>query len=253
MITKQKNILEHISSLTVINQLVETIYVNSSSGEIEVSKTVKEDDAFKHTSEKIRYKLKSHRFIVKCHKVDQSTIVISDRSSRNHNTISNKPVHKCMSTDINGIFISELESFKNLQKFNYNFFKRNMLMKLMSPKRDHHLIDHIIEIGSDCSWTIVPIFIFDIIKDSELFESSNIESESLIYNAGKIEGINIYVNPEEERSIIYFGNYDSITIIINRNIKEEDIKTTSFLKEGKIMYIDYTFLESGLTKSLTIS
>ena len=253
MLTKTKSILESISKLTVINQLVETIYVDNSVGEIEVSKTIREGLAFKHTSENIQYKLKSHRFIIKFNKKDQSTIIISDSKSNNRNTISSDSIQKCMSTDINGIFTSELESFKNIKKYKYKFFNRNVFAKLMNPKSEHNLIDNIISVGNDCSWVIVSPLLFEIIKDSELFESNNIETESIIYNAGKLEGINVYVNPAENRSIAYFGNYDSITIIINKNIREESIKTTSFQKEGKLVYIDYIFIESGLVRSLDIT
>jgi hypothetical protein len=98
----------------------------------------------------------------------------------------------------------------------------------------------------------MPPFILDIIKDSEWFDANNYISESLIYNSGKLSDMNVYVNPNEDESVVYFGNYDSISIIINKNIKEDVLKTASFYKEGKSIVVDYLFLETGVTKYLLV-
>jgi hypothetical protein len=252
LIQAQETLLNKISSLTVINQLVETIYVDESIGQIEVSKTNKDNNVVRHIVEKLDYKLKSHRLLIKSHKGNEDSIIISDLP--NTPTISsNKPICQCVSSDINQIFTSEIKSFKNTQKFKYNFFKQNLFKKMFKKNTEHNLVDYILELGKDCSWVIVPPFIFDIIKDSEWFDANNYRSESLIYNSGKLsDDINVYVNPDEDESVIYFGNYDSISIIINRNIKEDTLKTASFYKEGKSIVVDYLFLETGTTKYLLV-
>jgi hypothetical protein len=249
LIQTSDSLLKRISSLTVINQLVETIYVDDSIGQIEVDKTIKDNNVVRHIVEKLDYKLKSHRLIIKSHKGNEDSIIISDLP--NTPTISsNKPI--CVSSDINNIFTSEIKSFKNTQKFKYKFFNQGLFKKIFKKNTEHNLVDHILDLGKDCSWIIMPPFILDIIKDSEWFDANNYISESLIYNSGKLSDMNVYVNPNEDESVVYFGNYDSISIIINKNIKEDILKTASFYKEGKSIVVDYLFLETGVTKYLVV-
>lgn len=247
----QPSLLNRISSLTVINQIVETIYVDDSIGKIEIARTSKDKNVVRHITESLDYKLKSHRLLIKSHRGHNSNIIISDLP--NSPTISsNKSICHCVSSDINNIFISEIKSFKGTQKFKYNFFEQNLFKKLFNKNTEGKLIDHLLDLGKDCSWIIVPVFIFDIIKGSKWFEPNNSGSESLIYNTGKLTHINVYVNMDEGESSVYFGNYDSISIIINQNIKEDYLKSASFYKEGKSIVVDYLFIETGITKQLII-
>ena len=249
----ETNLIQKISNLSVINQIVETIYVDDTIGKIEVSKTIKENDVVRNVSEDIEYKLNPHRLIIKNHKKHNSTVIISDLPN-SKTIIDNKPVCHCLSSNINNIFISELKSFKSTQKLTYRFFNQNFLMKLFKKNTKVDLVEQIISLGTDCSWAILPRFIFNVIKDSEWFDATNMISESIIFNAGRLDDLNIYVNPDENESMVYFGNYDSITIIINKNIKEDELKSGNFHKEGKSIVIEYLFIENlnGVTKSLQV-
>lgn len=252
--TTETNLIQKISNLSVINQIVETIYVGDTVGKIEVSKTIKENNVVRNVSEDIEYKLKPHRLIIKSHKKHNSTVIISDLPN-SKTIIDNKSICHCLSSDINNIFISELKSFKSTQKSTYRFFNQNFLTKLFKKNTKVDLVSQIINLGEDCSWAILPRFIFDIIKDSEWFDATNMVSESIIFNAGRLDDLNIYVNPDEDESMIYFGSYDSITIIINKNIREDELKSaSSFRKEDKSIIIEYLFIENfnGITKSLQV-
>ena len=252
--TTETNLIQKISNLSVINQIVETIYVGDAVGKIEVSKTIKENNVVRNVSEDIEYKLKPHRLIIKSHKKHNSTVIISDLPN-SKTIIDNKSICHCLSSDINNIFISELKSFKSTQKSTYRFFNQNFLTKLFKKNTKVDLVSQIINLGEDCSWAILPRFIFDIIKDSEWFDATNMVSESIIFNAGRLDDLNIYINPDEDESMIYFGSYDSITIIINKNIREDELKSaSSFRKEDKSIIIEYLFIENfnGITKSLQV-
>ena len=76
----------------------------------------------------------------------------------------------------------------------------------------------------------------------------------MIRKEGKLGEINVYLNEDENDSIIYFANYDSITVVINNNIKIDSKPTVSKIySEGKTVSVEYLFIENGLTKMLTIS
>ncbi len=246
----QLDLLSEVCNLTIINQLVETHCVEESIGQIEVSKTIKDHDAVRHINETIDYKLKQHRLIIKKHK--HNSVVISDLPISN--TISsNKSTCECISSDINQIFINELKSFKNIQTFEYDFFKQSFFKRIFNPNTDEKLTQHIIDLGKDCSWIIVPTFLYEIIVDSEWFQPSNMKEDSLIFNVGKLDEIQVYLNPDEDESVVYFGNYDSTTILINKNIQDEDLKICSLFKEGRSLIVEYLFLETGRTKLLKVS
>jgi len=256
MLTKtdqEENIINKISKITVVNQLVETIYVEESVGSIETTNTVKEGHIVREITERIDYKLKPHRLIVKTQKSSNNHLVISD-VPKNNTIFTNKCICECASIAVNRTFISELKSSKKIVKSTFKFFRQNLLKKIFNKNTDDNLVKSILDFGHDCSWMIVPAFIFDIIKESEWFTEFENNSKSLIRKEGKLGEINVYLNEDENDSIIYFANYDSITVVINNNIKIDSKPTVSKIySEGKTVSVEYLFIENGLTKMLTIS
>ena len=251
--TQEENIINKISKVTVVNQLVETIYVDDSNGSIESTKTLKEGHIVRETTEKIDYKLKTHRLIVKTQKNSDGHLVISD-VPKNNTIFTNKCICDCASIAVNRTFISELKSSKKIVKNTFKFFKQGLLKRVFNENTDDKLVKNILDFGHDCSWMIVPVFIFDIIKESEWFTEIENNSKSLIRKEGKLGEIDVYLNEDENDSIIYFANYDSITVVINNNIKIDSKPTVSNIySEGKVVSVDYLFIENGLTKMLTIS
>ena len=250
--TKEYRILEKISLLSVINQIAKTIFVDKPEGEIEIDSVEKQESAIISISERIKYKLKPYRMIVKG-SFDKSNIIISD--SPTGNTISqNRCICESASCDINNIFISELKDFKNIQKFKFNYFNRNFFQKLLNRNSKKDLLKNILEISENCSWMIIPEFLSDIIEKSELFERNHTKSESIIYKFGKLSEVNVFINPDEKEANIYFGNYESLTILIDKNIKIDEIKSISNVyKIGQSVVIGYLFIEDGITKSLSLS
>ena len=234
-VLSKESLLQRISNLTVLNRLVETIWVDTSKGQIETTDIIKEEDNIKNVTNTIDYKLKSHRLIVKDRK--DNNIIISDLPSPK-TIFRNKPVCLCASTNVNRVFISELKSFKNIQKKKFSLFNQGFFKRLINPNKESDLINYIISFGLECSWVIVPPFINDILCESEFFDSDHEDSESLIYNSGNLGNLSVYVNPDEEESIVYFGNYDSITIIIN-NIRYSKHKCIS------IYWIRYSTINCG--------
>lgn len=240
-------LIKKISNQTVMNQLVNTIYVDDSIGNIDITSTQKEKNLIRSTTKKIDYKLKSHRIIVK-KRSDESDIIISDLPYSD--TIKrDKSICSCISSDFNKVFISELNSFKNIERGSFNFSKYNFFKKIFLSNRIDKLVDYILNFGKGCSWVIIPTSLFNTIRKSDRFREYKIESESIIYKIGNFDNLSVYINPNETESVAYFGNYDSITILINRNIKIDKVNN---LGMTSTLVIDYLFLESGVSKSLLV-
>jgi len=250
LVENKHDILKRLKDLTIINQLVDTHFVENKNGEIEVSKVVKEYDSVRTISEVIKYKLKSHRIQHKKNK-EGLDIIISDLACGQ--TINkDEKICQCISKNINQIFISELKSFKQTQKYSFNYFSQNWFQKLLFKKTESNLIDFIIKVGENTSWMIVPEFILDLIRDSEWFVENQVEATSIINKVGKLSNIDIFVNPNQIESFVYYGNYDSIMLIIDKNIEEKQVKSTGFETESKSYTVNYLFIETGQTKILEV-
>ena len=244
MVETKESLLDKISNLSVINQLVETVYVDDSKGRLETVRISKKEGVVKTINDSIDFKLKTNGFITK------NNLIISDLP-HTKTIVGNKTLQQCISSNINKVFINEIKSFKNTQFFKFKFRKTSLISKIFRKSNNNKLIEKIINIGSDCSWVIIPSFMKDVISKSNKFISNVNSTNSLIYNFGTLGNINVYVNPDEDGLSLYFGNYDSITIIINKNIKNIELKTLSKYKGNKIE-LDYLFIERGITKILKL-
>jgi hypothetical protein len=192
--------------------LVETIFVNESEGEIEICETNKINGVVKRSTHKISYKLHPHRMIVKS--CNHNHLIISD--SRKSKTIStDKCVCDCAAEDVNSVFISELKSSKKTIRDSFNYFSQSLIKKMINKNTDEKLLKKIVEYGKESSWVIIPKFLFDILKTSKLFTPVDCPINTLITNVGKLDNLSVYVNTQNEESELFFGNYDSLTIIIN--------------------------------------
>lgn len=245
------DVLNRLKKLSVINQLVDTHYVTNKVGQIEVSKVVKEYDSVRNISEKINYKLKSHRVVHKKSK-NGMDIIISDLTC--DQTISpNENICSYISRNINQILMSEIKLFKNTQISTFKFFNKNWIDKLLNRNNETKLIDTIISTGKNSSWIMIPYHIFDIINGSEFFEKYKFKSESIIHKVGKLSHLDVFVNPNQEDSFVFYANYDSIMLLIDKNIHEKEIKSGRLNIESKSYIVNYLFIETGMTKILNIT
>lgn len=248
----KEGLIKVISDLSIVNQLVETIYVDEQKGKVDISKTIKEGYCVKTIDTKIDFKLKSYRLISKNN--SYSNIVISD-SPIDKTIVRNKSVYDCAISDMNQIFISELKSFKKIQKHEYKFFNQSLLKRIFNKNTKQDLIEHIIELGSNCSWVIVPSYIMDIISKSDLFEYTVSNKNSMLAQVGNLSNLSIYVNMNEDESVLYFGNYDSMIILLNKNLQVNNVRSLSSIYNNEtVLSLDYLMVENedGITKLLTI-
>jgi hypothetical protein len=185
--------ISKISLLSVLDQLSQTIYVDSNPAKIESVEVIK-----------------------------NSGNIIYNKSYKEYNLLSYKLKKSELSSNINLNFIEKLNS---LSKINDNvkkikILKKNILFKILSLFKDNTKIlsDCICEYSKDSTWMIVSPFIFSMLKLNNKFISQINGNESSICKVGKLDSITIYLNSDAKDNSIYFGKYDDFNIIINRNI-----------------------------------
>jgi len=219
LLVDNQSLIEQITSLSSLDQIIETILVEDNTGKIKVFKTIKDDDSIRNITDTIEYKLKSTRLIIKSDENYNKNIIISDIDTE---TIrNNKSLYSCLSRNTNNIFAKEFEKLKNTINHKINYFNQGFFKKLLNKTTKEDVLKKIKELSQGYSWLIIPnnlSFLFPINKNNY---------ELLIHNFGKFEGLNVYLNPDQTDSKIYFGNYSSLTLIVNKNLETKEIKTNS--------------------------
>jgi hypothetical protein len=242
-LTKIKDgLFSKVSEMKIFDQLIETIYVSEDKGILLTSNIYKYVDSVKTIEEKIHFNLKTYRLMV-CSKDNGEYIYISDGVKCDTLKKDTDPC-ACISKDINMIFINEMKNFKNIKKLDYKYFKTNIIEKIFLKKTPNQLLEKINEVGKGCSWVIIPKQIFNIIRNLPEVECILSSSNSIINKCGKVSDLTIYLNPNENENICYFGNYDSISLLINKNLEIDS--------DNRKINIKYQFVERGLTRSLMV-
>lgn len=242
-LTSDDTLLSRISGMTIFDQFAQTIFVEHNQGMIEVENSYRESNTIKFIRTEISYNLKNHRVISK--NLHNKSILISDLTEGS--TISvNKSICKCVSSDLNKLFIQELNRFQKTEEFTYNLFSQNFLQKLWKPNTEIGLLNKFSEISKDMSWAIIPYNLSSIFYESNRLELSKEENQKLIYHLGIMDQTHIYVNPDDNSGKIFFGNFDSMIILANKymNIYESP--------QGINYNFEYLFIEQSPIKSLQI-
>lgn len=235
--------IEQVTNLYSLNQIIETILVDENQGSINVQKTVKLGDSVKVINEDINYKLESTRLIIKSDSEFTQNIVISDIDIET--IMNNKSLCDCIARNTNNIFAKEFSKFKDTINQTINYFNQGFLQKIFNKTKNEQVISKIEEIANGNSWMIIPQKFVEIFRSSSKFQENKVENPSLIYNFGNIGDYQIYLNPNQRESKIYFGNYDSITLLVNRNLSTEDLKTnSSTYTQSMNMGVNYLFIQN---------
>jgi hypothetical protein len=252
LVDNKTSLLEEITALTSLDQFIETIFVDEKNGVLEIDQTIKVGDELINSSKKIDYNLKSTRLTIKSCKILEGKVMISDISK--HNSIY-KGNSNCelINKNINSIFSVEFSELKKLKNENFPFFKQSIIKKIFNPNTKSKLINKINSISKDKGWVLIPESLVSIVCESENFESYANITKHLIYSIGKLNGCSVYVN-SDENSKIYFGNYDSITLLIDKSMKVENVKSTQDLfQDTKRITIYYQFIQNEEISCLNIA
>ncbi len=239
-----QSFIEQVTTLSSLDQIIETILVDDKIGTIEIFKTIKDVDSVRNITDKIEYKLKSTRLIIKSDDSFNKNIIISDIDSE---TIrNNKPLCDCVARNTNNIFAKEFSKLKNTIDHRINFFNQGFLKRIFNQTTNQDLFEKIQLLSNGHSWLIIPQKLVDFFVEIVIPQPHQTESCSLIYNLGKFDNLNVYVNPDQMESKIYFGNYESLTLIVDKNIDTKEIKTNSTTyTKGVSIEVNYLLIENS--------
>ena len=239
-----QSFIEQVTTLSSLDQIIETILVDDKIGTIEIFKTIKDVDSVRNITDKIEYKLKSTRLIIKSDDSFNKNIIISDIDSE---TIrNNKPLRDCVARNTNNIFAKEFGKLKNTINHKIIYFNQGFLRKIFNQTTKQDLFEKIQLLGNGHSWLIIPKKLVDFFVEVVISQPNQTESCPLIYNLGKFDNLNVYVNPNQLDSKIYFGNYESLTLIVDKNIDTKEIKTNSTTyTKGVSIEVNYLLIENS--------
>lgn len=209
----KNNVLSEINSLS---QLMDLVLVPSNTGKIKSSKTIKENNKYKTIDEFVEYKLEQ--------------VCVSLPFDDNNIGFFSK-------------YISELKNFERLEKMSFKFFKQNFIEKLFFKRKNSDLINKIKEFKEKYSWIIVNKRVLVILEKSDSYSENLSKDLYKLGSLGKLDLFNIYLNPDEKDDCIYFGNFQTSSLLINKNTVES---STEF-------QLNYLFVESGDSLQLQIT
>jgi len=238
-----KFLVKRISKLSIFDQFAQTLFVDHTNGLLEVEKSYRESNILKFVRTEIAYQLKNHRIISK--NLKSNNIIISDLTECSTITVD-KSICRSVSSNLNKLFIRELESFQDVERHKFNLYSQNIFKKYFFPNTDKKLIDKVIELGDSMSWVIIPYKLLNTFYNSDQIELHKEEGHKIIFRLGDVGNLHIFVNPDEKSGKIYFGNFDSIIIVANKELKITPI-------ENETTYdFEYLFIEEGPIKILEV-
>lgn len=248
----REQLLPRIADLSVMNRLVNVIYVDSNPAVINYVEVQKKDGLVIEVKNSEKHKLKKHQLIVK--KSLKNSMIISDEV--NTETIQkDATLCECFSMRINRGFMDVIDDLSKIQKENWKFFNRNFFSKIFLQRTTNDLIHKIVEIGKDYSYIIVSAKVASVIRKSNFFTSQVSQCQSIIKNIGELKidniSLDVYIDPELQNNNVYFAKYDSVNLVLNKNLNIIETKT-SLDKTNITVEVEYTFLEKESIKCLCL-
>jgi hypothetical protein len=253
LVKDKTSFVEEITKLTSLNEFIETIFVDEPKGTLSFSKTIATENGIKNLNKEIDYKLKSTRLTIKSCKLFDGKIMISDLIKEDNTIGIGKSKCECITKNVGNMFSLEFSNFTDLNIQTFNLFKQNIIKKVFNPNTEEKLYKKIVGMSEGKSWILIPENLTYLFESRENFTKMDRIQRKLIFPIGKLGETIIYVNSEEVLKV-YFGNYDSITLILGKELKIENIKSIQeHYQDVTRITIDYQFIQNEQISCLQIS
>lgn len=253
LVQDKTSFIEEITRLTSLNEFIETIFVDFPTGHLNLSKTITTDTGILNANKEINYRLKSTRLTIKSCKLIEGKIMISDLVKEDNTILLGKSKCECITKNIGNLFSIEFGMFDDIELSKFNLFNQNIFKKFFNRNTEEKLFAKIIDMSKGKSWILLPEKLINIFENKSEFIKSDLIVRKLIYPIGKIGDTTVYVNTGEN-SNIYFGNYDSLTLILSKELKVENIKSMQeHYQDVTRITIEYQFLQNERISCLEVS
>ena len=239
----EKGLIERVKKLSLIDEIIRTTFVDIHTQTTEIKITKKIFGIETTYTISVNPEFKSARLIYKDTGINN--LIITDEL--NYDTLlPNKKLCEYISQRINREFLEYLSHKAGNDTIRWKWAYRSALTRLLLGRNRDTLVKKIIEVGSKWDWVIVPLQIIGDISSSKYFIPESGNDCCGVTHVGWIKldnfSIKVYTGyPKDDRKI-YFGNIDSINLILRDKIRVKRIKgdTGSFSVE-----LDYSFMSSG--------
>jgi hypothetical protein len=191
-----------------LNLLINMVFVSSTIGRVERTKTIKVGNTLKEVDEPIDYTLKKY----------------------NPNQFNKKKY-------LLDNFFQSLNEFEKIDNTKFKYFKKNFFERIFFKRKQSLIIDKIKSYNLTYSWLIVSQKILDIIRKDKSFVKIESENNSYSILRGRLDNFNVFLNDSQNDDKVYFGNYDSAYFLVNQNSRESIIEY-SFIQTGDIFILD---------------
>jgi hypothetical protein len=255
MVTVDKiksDLIPRLAELTVMNQLVTTVFVDSNPAIVNYIEIQKEGTLIKRVSKSKQYKLKKHQVILK---IDKKNLMIISDEITPETIKDNVTLLECLSMRINRNFMDIIGDMDKIETKKWSFFNRNFISKLFIKRTKNQLIHKILEFGSDSNYIIVPSSVAKIITKSNFFESNGQNCNSLIKNIGNLRidslCLGVYMDSQLVENKVYFARYNSVLLVLNKNLEVKEVRSVADKKTITVS-VDYEFIQQDVIKCLCL-
>jgi len=239
----EKGLLDRIKNLSIIDELVNSIFSPSQDIMVSIVKKSKNLGIDTYTTRKIVKNLKNHRIIYKDSR--DCKLIITDEIDC-PNILVDEKICEYLSSRINRDFLNFCENSKLTKIINWKYPKNNKLHNFILGRNEKSLTNKIIQTGANESWCLMSDEIFEKISKNVLFYPKMGSNCCGVVKQGfiKLDNfiINVYSSDKIDRSKIYFGSSESINLVV-----DDKIIVKSVPQEPGTFTIDisYQFLSTG--------
>lgn len=165
-------------------------------------------------------------------KLETTEVVREKRGYKNINKINDYNLKNCNHSLFFEI-CQDLKSFENVDVKDVKYLKLNLFQKIFFKNKEKKLIEQVNKMLNESSWLIIPSFLIETFSKYNNFVVNLTQEDKIL--VGSYGQINILLNPNIGSKEIYFGNYNSFKVIVNKNNLDFSITDRNKIKLLKLV------------------
>lgn len=245
----ERGLIDRIKKLSLIDELVSTTFISGDESLIKLRETKKIEGI--ETSKTVDHQIHLKKTQIIYKDTSKYSIIITDETGGD-TILLDKKICEYVSERLNRQFLGHLsENKSNICKWSYH--DRSKLARTLLGRNPKTLMKKIIETGVKWDWTIMHEDVFKKIEKSTFFFSEIGNDCCGVIHRGFIKmdnfSIRVYTSTEIEENKLYFGNQDSVHLLLK---KKFDIKKIQGDSGSFSIGVDYSFVSCGEVSTLEL-